>query len=355
MLIMLLKKLKRFITSYIDKIDLVVASLFSHSRLLSVLYYLVLDRGFGREQQAVLSGRKGYKANDQRGDNTALLRRNTHRIEKGLCMTPRRAIFATDYILETVKCYVEIRSANNTHNRDLLLWAGDVLREYFQVVDHEKTIKEAAVLFSATPVLGAPSSQTSENTKMIPYTRKNSVMSRINYKDFYDLCKQRRSVRWYKDTMVPRSLIEKAVDIARLAPSACNRQPFDFYILDDPDKVANVSSIPMGTVGFNQNIRCIVVVVGRLDAFPAGRDRHVIYIDGALASMQFMLALETLGLSSCPINWPDVERLEKKLSKSLGLKIVQRPVMLISVGFAQDDGMIPFSKKRNVSEIIKWN
>ena len=51
----------------------------------------------------------------------------------------------------------------------------------------------------------------------------------------------------------------------------------------------------------------IIVIVGELDAYEYDRDRHLIYIDGSLAAMTFMLALETLGLSSCPINWSGVE------------------------------------------------
>ena len=108
----------------------------------------------------------------------------------------------------------------------------------------------------------------------------------------------------------------------------------------------------MGTKGFSQNVPCTIVVSADLACYPTERDRHLIYIDSALASMQLMLALETLGLSSCPINWPDIEPLERKMSKYLNLPLSIRPVMLMAVGYALEDGKIPFSQKKSPTQLI---
>jgi nitroreductase len=135
------------------------------------------------------------------------------------------------------------------------------------------------------------------------------------------------------------------------APSACNRQPFKFIQLSGAD-AATAAGFAMGTTGFAAQIPTLLVVVGDLSAYPAERDRHVIYIDGALASMQLMLALDTLGLASCPINWPDVERLERKMDKFLQLQPWQRPVMLIAVGYPDPTGGIPFSAKKSVVQTL---
>ena len=99
----------------------------------------------------------------------------------------------------------------------------------------------------------------------------------------------------------------------------------------------------------------IIVIVGELDAYEYDRDRHLIYIDGSLAAMTFMLALETVGLSSCPINWSGVEEKEVLMDEALNLKTTERPVMLISVGYAKDEGKIPFSHKKGLREIRKYN
>jgi len=99
----------------------------------------------------------------------------------------------------------------------------------------------------------------------------------------------------------------------------------------------------------------IGAVIGRLRAYPEERDRHVIYIDGALAAMSFMLALETVGLSSCAINWPDVAAHEEKIAKLLGLAPDERVVMLIGFGHADPDGKIPYSAKKPLASMRHWN
>ena len=97
-----------------------------------------------------------------------------------------------------------------------------------------------------------------------------------------------------------------------------------------------------------------MVVVGDLSAYPYERDRHLIYVDASLASMQLMLALETLGLSSCPINWPDIEVMERGMAEVLDLSFHERPIMLISVGYPDPRGNIPFSQKKSSDSMIRW-
>src|SRR5690606_20955791 len=177
----------------------------------------------------------------------------------------------------------------------------------------------------------------------------------VTYDDFYNLAKLRRSVRWYEDKPVPRELIDKAISAAVLSPSACNRQPFEFRIFDDKELIQKVANISWGTLGFSHNFPVILVVIGKLEAYFDERDRHVIYIDGALASMSLMYALETLGLSSCPINWPDVEQFEKQMEKLLGLEKNERPIMLMSLGYPDKEGLVPFSEKKDLFEIRSYN
>lgn len=150
-------------------------------------------------------------------------------------------------------------------------------------------------------------------------------------------------------------LLDKAVLAANQSPSACNRQPFEFRIIDDPVLLSEVANIPMGIRGYQKGIPVLVVVVGNLDAYFDERDRHVIYIDGSLANMTFMLALETLGLASCAINWPDIEKLEKRMERALKLPKHQRPIMCMAVGYPDPEGMVAFSEKQDIELIRKYN
>ena len=50
---------------------------------------------------------------------------------------------------------------------------------------------------------------------------------------FYDLMISRRSIRQFQQKPVPRELLEKMVNSARLAPSAANHQPLEFVVVDE--------------------------------------------------------------------------------------------------------------------------
>ncbi len=52
---------------------------------------------------------------------------------------------------------------------------------------------------------------------------------------FQKLINQRQSVRKYADKPVEREKMEQLVEAVRLAPSACNSQPWKLIIVDDPE------------------------------------------------------------------------------------------------------------------------
>ena len=60
--------------------------------------------------------------------------------------------------------------------------------------------------------------------------------------DFLDLVKKRQSDRKYKNTPVDREKIIKCLEAARLAPSACNSQPWKFVVVDDPQLLPEMAS-----------------------------------------------------------------------------------------------------------------
>ena len=337
--------LKQRVKQLTERISIFAAGVFSSSGFLASLHYTFFSRQFYREHKAVLQGRLAYQRSlQQPGASSPLLRRNIHRLEKGLIMQPRRPTFAEDYITETVNAYL-VANRQTAFCRQELQWAHDVLQRYFKEVKPTRVIEQALRQFSTVAALSAAGAE--------PYAQQTAPKTDISYDQLFTLFTRRRSVRWYLAQPVPETLIHQAITAASLAPSACNRQPYQFIVLNDALKAAAAAECAMGTTGFAQNIPCLLVVTGDLSAYPAERDRHVIYIDASLASMQLMLALETLGLSSCPINWPDIEQREQKLSAMLGLPYYQRVIMLLAVGYADPQGGIAYSQKKAANLLIR--
>ena len=333
------------ILMYVDKVIISVAR---RSQWLAGLYYFLVSSQFRREMQAVLNGRFQFdNTKDRNKPHTFMLRRNIHRIEKGLCMVPRKPIFAAGYIEETVREFEICMSFQSIEDTEYE-WVHDVLEHYFSVVGQTSEINTAKKIFDRT----RKNINRALKNKKIPFAYKRIEAAGIKFDDFKTLCENRHSVRWFKSKRVPIHLIEQSIEVAVTAPSACNRQPFKFHIFDDPKQAKIIGSIPMGTAGFAENFQCVIVVVADLSAYPFEKDRHIIYIDSSLATMQLLLALELHGLSSCVINWPDIERHERQMAQKLQLETYQRPTMLISVGYAEAEGMIPFSDKKPLKDVV---
>lgn len=329
----------------------------SKTKISSNIYYLFNNK-FTAEHQSVLKGKAAYHASLlEISTSCALLRRNIHRIEKGLIMRPRRSIFGESFIDETVNCYMHAIISTQLIVTEKK-WATDVLDEYFKVVDTTIIIEQAKKNYLKTRKelsgnFNIAAEFPSDDESFKPYPYSNLPSTNISFSEIKQLFIKRRSVRWYQDKPVPFNLVQKAANIASFAPSACNRQPYRFMFCDEKVKTFEIAKCAMGTVGFAENLPAIIVIVGDLSAYPAERDRHLIYIDGSLAAMQLMLALETLGISTCSINWPDIASREHKIRKIIELKDYERIVMLLAVGYADSTGGIPYSQKKENNLILE--
>jgi nitroreductase len=232
-----------------------------------------------------------------------------------------------------------------------LHWARDVLGEYFSVVSDTAIIHEARLVFTdKDDAVGVPGDGLQACSK--PYLRAESPVLAVSFEDLQKLYKRRRSVRWYLEKPVPVELIYQAIEAAAQAPSACNRQPFRFIVATEPEWVCQIAECPGGAAGFSQQLPAIIVVVGDLSAYPFERDRHLIYVDASLANMQLMLAAETLGLATCPINWPDMDIAEKRIGKLVELPVHERVVMLIAIGYGDPESGVPYSQKKQRDLLI---
>lgn len=344
-------KIKKTVAPFIHKWAL-------RSNIGAGIYYTFISDRFHREHRSVLKGREIFDKRNATGvDNKFLLTRSIHRLEKGLLMRPRRAVFGLNYIGPTVIAYgaaLEREKASSSKDDGHLIWARDVLSSYFSVIEHTEETEALKNDFLQMTDEANSVFTSQEITNKIPQARSVYQTADITYEELHVLCRQRRSVRWFLDKPVPRQLIDKAILSALQAPSACNRQPFTYYVVDDKELLSEVVEMPMGTKGYAHSIQTMIVAVGHLDAYTHERDRHLIYIDTSLANMTLMLSLETLGLGSCPINWPDIEEREARLQIFLGLKLSDRPVMMIGIGYPDPDGLIAHSQKNNLVTARKF-
>ncbi len=176
---------------------------------------------------------------------------------------------------------------------------------------------------------------------------------------FIDLANKRYSVRNYKDTLVPKEQLERCIEAARLAPSACNSQPWKFIIVDEPQLRSQLAKAAFeGLLDFNHfafNAPVLVLIVSQKQKMSAklggiikSRDFHL--MDIGIAAEHFCLQAAELGLGTCMLGWFN----QKKVKKTLSIPTLKRVELIISVGFAADE-TTPAKKRKPINEILTYN
>jgi nitroreductase len=346
-----LKKAKKHLSQRL--LELVAA----HPALIPSYYHHVSDV-FDREMRSVYAGRAHHPAinPDNAVSNAYQLRRNIHRLEKGLIMRPRKPVFATGYIDTTVAFFLKL-AQQRAHSDDpglsqLFGWAHDVLEKYFEVVKEgaDPRVDETRTLFrSICPV------SDKGREKKTPFAMERREKQPVSFDAFRQLTMNRKSVRWFEQRPLPREIVDKAMDAARFAPSACNRQPFEMRVFDDSALIGKIAALAGGAKGTYHNFPCLIVFIGHLRAFNNERDRHMIYIDSSLAAMSLVYAFESQQVASCIINWPDIASRDAEVSKFLGLAPDERVVMLLAAGYPDPKGGLCWSARKPLDEIRSFN
>lgn len=158
---------------------------------------------------------------------------------------------------------------------------------------------------------------------------------------FQDLAAARRSIRKYKAAPVERAKLGLCLEAARLAPSACNAQPYRFIVIDEPalrEKFcAAVFSGVYSACKFAAAAPALVAVVadtGKLSAWLGNQmqDTNFRLVDIGIAAEHFVLAAAEQGLGTCWLGWFDA----KAAAKALGLGAGKKVEVLLSVGYPDE-------------------
>lgn len=287
----------------------------------------------------------GININKKTLANLYNFRRNIHRLEKGLSYENLKPIFAEDFIYETV-LYLEHGKRNNTFDKHTIDWGKAVLELYFSKVKITPVIENAYNVYKTIR-------QSETITTLVPYLEKDRQTSDITYDQLYQLSLKRRSIRFFLDKSIEATTIKQAYEIAKYSPSACNRQSFEYLFYNDEKIVNKLASIPGGVQGYS--LPSLIVVIGNYSGYFDERDINAPIIDSSLSAMAFLFALETLGLSSVCINWPNLPDREKAIREIIDLNQGEFVIMMIGVGYAKPTGKIPYSSKRSAEEVIHVN
>ncbi|MBC8394595.1 MAG: nitroreductase family protein [Bacteroidales bacterium] len=178
--------------------------------------------------------------------------------------------------------------------------------------------------------------------------------------NFLELVQKRQSCRAYDPTRpVEKEKLDRCIETVRLAPSACNSQPWKLVIVDDPElknKIAAAAdSRLLGFNHFAKDSPILVVVVREAPNLTSKigtllKDKPYTIMDVGIAAEHFCLQATSEGLGSCMMGWFD----ENKVKELLGIPMKKRAELIISLGYPLDDKLRKKIRKP-VEEICSFN
>ena len=168
----------------------------------------------------------------------------------------------------------------------------------------------------------------------------------------------RRSVRKYQEKPVEQEKIESCLEAARLAPSACNSQPWEFIVIDDPQiKEAFCKTVFSGVYTISKWAADAPVLlaavsdkgnfVSRVGNFVRRTEFYL--VDHGIACEHLVLRAWDQGLGSCWIGWFDSTKAAQFFNLPAGKKIEH----LFALGYPAEAPQARPRKK--LEEMIHYN
>jgi len=209
---------------------------------------------------------------------------------------------------------------------------------------------------------------------------------------FESLCKERRSIRKWKNKAVPEEQIIKAIEIGTWAPNGGGKQPYHFYVITNPDiiskvakavkeKINMIAELPAARENSNavdswkekalffaqapvlvavtvsiynslaDSILCDSLDNPEVQKIINSRETASSRVQSAAAAIaQMLLALHEFGLGSVWMTGP--VQAKEEIEKILGVPEDQDFIALIPLGYSAEEPKI--SNHKSIEELITF-
>jgi nitroreductase len=159
-----------------------------------------------------------------------------------------------------------------------------------------------------------------------------------------DLILSRRSIRRYENKDISEEVLQQILETGRQAPSAANRQPIHFVIVNDHDILKNLCD--------NLITRFVkyapVAIVGCADVKSLLTGKWAV-VDTTIAMQNMVIAAWTLGIGSCWIGACN----EEKVKELLKIPDKWKVVALVTLGYPAEQPKP--KKKKSFEEMFSFN
>ncbi len=265
-----------------------------------------------------------------------------HSLEKGLSICDSRPDFGKGKAEDLLRLLQTVKDGNST-GKDLFEYklAVSILKRYRT---HRETNGLDTGFLSELDQFGI------DGTVLDAGIR--NVEKDVLYCDpdaFADLCNKRHSIREYSDIRLSKDDIVKAIDTARFAPSACNRQMAKVFFTLDPSKNRQFAEYIPGNYGTKDDNATYLFICADKTAFDYF-EAYQWYLNGGIFASYLSLALTSNNVGNCIYQWPVDFEYTDTVKAQLGIPESYEIVTVISAGYYKETVRFPNSVRKPVED-----
>jgi nitroreductase len=164
--------------------------------------------------------------------------------------------------------------------------------------------------------------------------------------EFLELIQKRYSVRAYKPDPVEKDKLHQVLEAARLAPTAANRQPFQFIVIPTAGREAELRRV-YHREWFTQAPLVICACAIPVQAWVRRDGKNYADVDTTIAMDHLILAAADLGLGTCWIAAFDSAAAREFLDLPEGTE----PIAFTPLGYAADTPKI--KQRKTQSDFVR--
>jgi nitroreductase len=177
-------------------------------------------------------------------------------------------------------------------------------------------------------------------------------------KEVLELIISRQSDRKYNSNPIEKEKLDRILEAGRMAPSACNAQPWKFILVTEKDLIARIAEAAsaklIGMNSFVAQASAILVIVrekpnlsSKVGATIKNKDYSL--IDIGIATENICLQAKAEGIGSCIIGWFD----ENEVRKILTIPKSKRVELIVTMGYSLSEQRD--KRRKPPEEIISYN
>lgn len=268
-----------------------------------------------------------------------------HSLEKGMCNKKPR-YFGKEKINELIK----LLSESDDNNDYSIIMGINVLRSYCRFYEEHNWTDKEEYIKSLNFI------KKYRNIKKINVgefeIKKEDIIKNANI-DYNKFLASRHSVRNFKNILLKKEDIDKALDAARKTPSACNRQMIKVYNITNKNAKEYVIKKGQGFSGFELDGINLFIITFDVNANYFIGERNQGWFNAGLFSMNFVNALHSLGIGTCFIQFGNSFKEEQEIKNTLKINESERIAVIVSAGYYDDISLIPYSTRKEIQDIYK--